>query len=477
MANGGNGGNGGGGGSDSAGGGGGGGAGGCILLRGDYINLTKAVFYAKGGNGGDGGEHDSEPGGGGGGGGGGVIKIFYNSSFINDSFEYYVSGGRGGKKGGTFNGTQDGENGTDGEYKFIRQQYYPEVYYYASGWLESSVYDTGTPLVRYGNITCNATVPEDTSIVIRVRTSIDPDMSTALPWEDCPPVLNGVDISDLPSVSNGHRYVQWRAKFYTTDLYRTPVLHYVNLSYEHGIPFLVNSSGYIEYHSQYTRYPDFRILYAQGGILKKQGKKGFMLTGPHISISISRSNETFKIPVNVSNCTDICNNTCNNICNNICGIICNKSCDNTCTNICNNVTGDTNITIAHIGDIISLHITTINLTGDSASSEVSGRLKPMIKPSGTDSTVITDGLYYCNLFVDISTEHPEPWRKWFANTSKDAGLDSSAYSITPTATGLQVYFHSNETVSSCGHVMFHNVTLLRLWLTRAETRINLESGL
>ena len=101
----------------------------------------------------------------------------------------------------------------------------------------------------------------------------------------------------------------------------------------------------------------------------------------------------------------------------------------------------------------------------------------MIKPSGTDSTVITDGLYYCNLFVDISTEHPEPWRKWFANTSEDAGLDSSAYGITPTATGLQVYFHSTETVSSSDTVMFHNVTLLRLWLTRAETRINLESGL
>ena len=476
SANGGNGGNGGGGGSDSAGGGGGGGAGGCIRLRGDYINLTNAVFYAKGGNGGDGGEPGSEPGGGGGGGGGGVIKIFYNSSFINDSFTYDVSGGRGGKKGGTFNGTQDGENGTNGTYSVIKQQYYPEVYYYASGELESSVYDTGTPLVRYGNITWNATVPEDTSIVIRVRTSIDPDMSTALPWEDCPPVVNGADISDLPSVSNGHRYVQWRAKFYTTDLYRTPVLHYVNLSYEHGIPFLVNSSGYIEYHSQYTRYPDFRILYAQGGILKKQGKKGFMLTGPHISISISRSNETFKIPVNASNCTDICNNTCNNICNNICGIICNKSCDNTCTNICNNVTGDTNITIAHIGDIISLHITTINLTGNATSSEVSGRLKPMIKPSGTDSTVITDGLYYCNLSINIFTEHPEAWYNWFNKTCNGTGLNWSkppvnwskapVYYINDSATDrLQVVFYGNETIP------------VRLWLTRAETRINLESGL
>ncbi len=419
SANGGNGGTGGGGGSDSPGGGGGGGAGGCILLRGDYINLTKAVFYAKGGNGGDGGEPGSEPGGGGGGGGGGVIKIFYNSSFINDSFTYDVSGGRGGKKGGTFNGTQDGENGTEGEYKFIKQRYYPEVYYYASGWLESSVYDTGTTLVRYGTITCNATVPEDTSIVIRVRTSIDPDMSTALPWEDCPPVVNGADISDLPSVSNGHRYVQWRAEFTTTDLYRTPVLHYVNLSYEHGIPFLVNSSGYIEYHSQYTRYPDFRTLYAQGGILKNQGEKGFMLTGPHISISREKFN----------------------------GV-----------------------------DIASLHITTINLTGDSASSEVSGRLKPSIKPSGTDSTVITDGLYYCNLSINIFTEHPEVWYNWFNKTCNGTGLNWSkppvnwskapVYYINDSATNrLQVVFYGNETVP------------VRLWLTRAETRINLESGL
>jgi len=419
SANGGNGGNGGGGGSDSAGGGGGGGAGGCIRLRGDYINLTNAVFYAKGGNGGDGGEPGSEPGGGGGGGGGGVIKIFYNSSFINDSFTYDVSGGRGGKKGGTFNGTQDGENGTNGTYSVIKQQYYPEVYYYASGELESSVYDTGTPLVRYGNITWNATVPEDTSIVIRVRTSIDPDMSTALPWEDCPPVVNGADISDLPSVSNGHRYVQWRAEFYTTDLYRTPVLHYVNLSYEHGIPFLVNSSGYIEYHSQYTRYPDFRTLYAQGGILKKQGEKGFMLTGPHISISREKFN----------------------------GV-----------------------------DIASLHITAINLTGDSASSGVSGRLKPMIKPSGTDSTVITDGLYYCNLTINIFTEHPEVWYNWFNKTCNGTGLNWSkppvnwskapVYYINDSATDrLQVVFYGNETIP------------VRLWLTRAETRINLESGL
>jgi len=102
--------------------------------------------------------------------------------------------------------------------------------YCLSGELVSSVYETGNASVTYGVMNWNETLDGQT-IGIRVRTDTLPDMSTAMDWDTCAPVVNGQDITDLTSVNGGHEYIQYRVELSAARNDATPVLHDIEIEY------------------------------------------------------------------------------------------------------------------------------------------------------------------------------------------------------------------------------------------------------
>jgi hypothetical protein len=376
------------------GGGGGGGSGGMVIIIGNSVNIT-GMLYAVGGDGGD----NDHFGTGGGGGGGGEIRVFYDSSLFPSDVNTthcnvrYGVGGSSGK-----DGAEDGHNGTIGSAIVSQSRYFPSILYYSTGYIDSNMtavqgqvgYNTTTTLIRYGNLTYDATLLQDTSIVVKVRTSMYPDLHDAVPWEDCPPVANGTDISDLLSVSDGHQYIQWRAELLTFDPRLTPELHWVNISYELGKrPVLVTASGKLEYDSQYLYLPNYQLVYAQGGTIKHQADGGFMLFAPPIVISTADNRTVLKI-------------------------------------------------------------TSRDLQGPERT--MSGRLSATVQATYQDAALLKNGLNYADIVLNLTTSYPDEWARWFNDTCRNAGVPYGSdpgeyeYLNSNTTEGmLQVIFHGNET--------------------------------
>jgi photosystem II stability/assembly factor-like uncharacterized protein len=101
---------------------------------------------------------------------------------------------------------------------------------FLSGELVSSVYLTENASVTYDTMSWNETLQGQT-IVIKVRTDTLPDMSTAVDWDSCPPVVNGQDISSLSSIDDFNRYIQYQVQCSTGSSDLTPLLHDINLEY------------------------------------------------------------------------------------------------------------------------------------------------------------------------------------------------------------------------------------------------------
>ena len=116
--------------------------------------------------------------------------------------------------------------------------------YFLSGDMISSVYETENTSVSFGVMIWDETLNTQ-AIAMRVRTDTLPDMSTAADWDTCPPVVNGQDISDLSSVDDNERYIQYRVEFSTSRSDVTPVLHEVSIEYEIGIEQEVKSRSSI----------------------------------------------------------------------------------------------------------------------------------------------------------------------------------------------------------------------------------------
>jgi hypothetical protein len=278
-----------------AGGGGGGGSGGAITICGYEMNLSSATFSAQGGDGGDGGSYKGASGYGGGGGGagaGGRIKIFYYdvSRYDNASLSHFVNGGSGGS--GYYAG--NGESGPDGIFNETETMYISTVPHYTQGYYNSSVYDTNYTTTCYGTISWVANTSAYTSLVIKVRTSISPNMTGAALWENCPAVENGQDISELSSAFDWHRYIQYRAELSTYDTTTTPVLQSVRINYssycagEGGGNVVNSASGIIKFRSGYIYYPNQELVYEHGAVIRAQTsgsqKAGFVIHNPPITI-------------------------------------------------------------------------------------------------------------------------------------------------------------------------------------------------
>jgi hypothetical protein len=374
------------------GGGGGGGSGGWIKIIGDYVKITGALV-ASGGDGGI-----SDEGAGGGGGGGGIIEWWYDSAHQLPCIPDVDAGRR-----GTGNGTQ-GENGTGG---FLpdpntpyEHSYNSTLFHYESGYLISNMtnvsdpyggqvgYDTNSTHMCYGNVTYGTVLPIGTDIILRVRTSMYPDMRDAVPWGGCPPVANGTDISDLVSVSDGHRYIQWRAELITFDPKRTPELHWVNISYRYGDPIITHASGTIGYKSQYLYYPNYKLVYAHGATIRVQDHGTVIMLFPP--------------PLFVNS----------------------------------------------LGTGTTLKLTTIDVSGEPYA--VSGRVSTIVRATSQGAPQLKPGLNYANVTLKLTTAYPGVWAQWFNETCRAANLSygtvPGAYSINQTGNTLQVTFYGNESL-------------------------------
>lgn len=261
-----------------AGGGGSGGSGGTITIIGDEVNLSSATIRTCGARGGEGGEGVTN---GNGGGAGGRIKIFYaNQSLYTPPSSYSVAGGTGGDGGTGKTPGNAGYLGSSGIYYYNQTTYISTVPHYTFGYYESQVYNTSNSTTCYGNITWDASTDAYTSLEIRVRTSRSPDMKGAALWPNCPVVANGQDITDLSSAFDGHRYIQWRADFFTYEPTRTPVLRSLQLNYSSG-PFdasgygvVDKASGMIAFRSSYIYYPNQELVYEHGAVIQAQNVGG-----------------------------------------------------------------------------------------------------------------------------------------------------------------------------------------------------------
>jgi hypothetical protein len=374
------------------GGGGGGGSGGWIKLIGDNVNIT-GFLIATGGDGGGSAEGD-----GGGGGGGGIVEAYYHSE-ISPAEEQIkenqmgVLAGKGGDVSG-INDTRKGNNGAPGIKNVTAIALHSSpLFHYETGYLVSNLtaiqghlgYDTNSTYICYGNLTYGANLPVGTDIVLKVRTSMYSDMHDAVPWEECPAVANGTDISDLFSVSDGHRYIQWRAELLTFAPERTPVLYWVNITYGYGEPVLVHTSGKLEFDSQYLYYPNYQLIYAQGATVRAQPEGSFMLFEPPIFIQSTASGT-------------------------------------------------------------QLSMTAFELAG--SEQTISGRVSATVQASCEDATLLKRDLNYANVTLKLTTDYPSIWKSWFNTTCRDAGLpygtDPGEYMTNQTGDTLQITFYGNE---------------------------------
>lgn len=360
-------------------GGGGGGSGGGILIRGKDVTISSSAELAA--KGGKGGRgHDS--GDGGGGGAGGRIKVFYEFGDVDP--DWTVDAGTGGY------GSPYGESGDEGTY-YVEQIAYAtspdDVIYYSSGYFVSDVYDTGDDSVLYGEMTWDATL-NGQELVMKVRTDYNETMASATPWDDCLGIYSGsgeneIDLSVVNSVSPAaHRYIQFRAEFSTEDETKTPVLTRTQIDYSFPTqsPILGNASGSFTFHSHYLYYPNQKIVYEHGAVIQYQEEGGYMVQEPPIIIS-------------------------------------NES------------------------GIPAIRIALVDLTGTNYS--YSGATSRSMKTTYQKYDLLADRLRYPDLTINITTDYPSIWDRWFSETLAESELGDSYFDLDVTANkvGVTLYGH------------------------------------
>ncbi|TES92806.1 MAG: T9SS type A sorting domain-containing protein [Candidatus Cloacimonadota bacterium] len=92
--------------------------------------------------------------------------------------------------------------------------------YVDSGYLVSSVYDVGTGngSSNFDSIITWSENLNGQNLAIKVRTDTVDSMAGALFWDLCPLATNGEPLSNLISVDNGHRYIQYRVELSTGSI-------------------------------------------------------------------------------------------------------------------------------------------------------------------------------------------------------------------------------------------------------------------
>ncbi|MBU1262982.1 hypothetical protein KKH56_08745 [bacterium] len=98
----------------------------------------------------------------------------------------------------------------------------------AEGAFTSQIKDLGSLgyAKDFGTMTWSETLPSNTIVTMKVRTSDSATMVGATAWGDCDAVTKGADITSNSCVTDGHRYVQYQSAFSTDDSDYVPVLNY-----------------------------------------------------------------------------------------------------------------------------------------------------------------------------------------------------------------------------------------------------------
>ncbi|MDP3043117.1 MAG: hypothetical protein Q8N21_01810 [bacterium] len=91
------------------------------------------------------------------------------------------------------------------------------------------------PNLYFNTLSWTATTSATSTISIKIRTAADSGMGGASAWADCAEAVSGEDISASPCVTDGNRYVQYRAEltavYGTTTGYISPELGDITLGY------------------------------------------------------------------------------------------------------------------------------------------------------------------------------------------------------------------------------------------------------
>lgn len=117
----------------------------------------------------------------------------------------------------------------------------------SSGNLVSSIFDTGYA-ATYGNINFGVTTPANTSVVVKVRTSSNADMSGAADFSSCDTINSDSDISSNNCVTNGQRYIQYQVTLNSSDNFSTPTFNNISIQYSpptFTVNFLAGDHGLI----------------------------------------------------------------------------------------------------------------------------------------------------------------------------------------------------------------------------------------
>lgn len=104
--------------------------------------------------------------------------------------------------------------------------------YVDSGFLSSSIYDVGTGngSSEFGFLSWVFNL-NGQQLGVKVRTDTDSLMSNAVSWTQCPNAVNGEDISQLFSVNDGDRYIQYRVKLSTDSIDYSSELDEIQIDY------------------------------------------------------------------------------------------------------------------------------------------------------------------------------------------------------------------------------------------------------
>lgn len=258
--------------------------------------------------------------------------------------------------------------------------------------------DTGSNSTIYGNFTWETRIPSaDTQIIMRIRSGMFPNMTQAKPWHECPELesidgTNTVALATVSSVSNGHRYLQYRADLKTWDPNTSPTLNN-GITVEYTSPpdpvTLANASGTITFTSNYNYHNNLELSYLSGAAIQWQKEGGFIANAERFQQYFAFTNASGTPQVNLS--------------------------------------------------LIDLQGTNSSLSGVPAG---------YVRLLRLNSETLADPFYYPHLRLEVASDHPTIWANWFNQTLECSGLtspDDYAVRVNTTTNTVEVTLDGHET--------------------------------
>ena len=103
-----------------------------------------------------------------------------------------------------------------------------------------------------------------------------------------------------------------------------------------------------------------------------------------------------------------------------------------------------NISLSNASGVPRINISLVDLTGSNVPA-YSGASAVSVRLFRGDYNLISDSLFYPNLTLNISSNYPVIWSKWFNNTLEDSGLTAAYYDVNlnTTAKNVKITFYGH----------------------------------